>query len=732
MFGQHHLRCLGAFFYCCGRKLKNPEESHAKRRELHAERYPDCIPAGTAMIQRGLPGGRGWPGADLSDASFSDESTGLPFRTTRLAVERGVPGPRGSVGNGLGMVGPMFTPQWVPSPLPGHASPTATRFLKKKPQTDVHVGASVARTSASSAAALQRLSRFEEKLKARVTGPTATPGARRQPSASPSPGAPPTVELAVSMPGDELSGNGSRFLKKKKTTMMMTSTPAESLGNTEPPRPTASAAPREDALCNRDTARTGGSGARTLTPVGAVDSDEEEMRRLLGSSFESHDSERKHARSPQTPTNRNRFLKMREATSTEPPGGSAPRLPPSPPEMGRAKRSPVHEDRTARSPSVMRRGAVKRSPSPASIRSEVNSDDERFSDASVAPSRRDDVSSASASDDFKMNLMTVDDLLPALPVSDPPPIKRGHERSAFSSDVRQPKAHHLSDKPSAGTTRNLRTPSPRTRMSSENSSIEKSSEIATMSEVSDVSERLEVASIRDGGDHSSASSLSHGRIGSRGGKPSRSVSPVDSDSAASNYSEDFEEDDDSCDADARRPSHSGDSSPRSESPASGSSSLRPRGRRESSRLRTRGLTDSVRRDVKRRGRNAAVQTVPGLNYAWVQDAALTAEHAGKYAAPMPIASHFISGETLEALTTYRPSTLALEELLRGQLELTREFVSRCQGLHASLVEALAQERYPYTTLAETRQFLERNRRPKLTMEEAQEQVLREMREYHYL
>uniref|UniRef100_S4RXI5 DUF4614 domain-containing protein n=1 Tax=Petromyzon marinus TaxID=7757 RepID=S4RXI5_PETMA len=232
-------------------------------------------------------------------------------------------------------------------------------------------------------------------------------------------------------------------------------------------------------------------------------------------------------------------------------------------------------------------------------------------------------------------------------------------------------------------------------------------------------------------DHSSASSLSHGRIRSRGGKPSRSVSPVDSDSAASNYSEDFEEDDDSCDAGARRPSHSRDSSPRSESPASGSSSLRPRGRRESSRLRTRGLTDSVRRDVKRRGRNAAVQTVPGLNYAWVQEsknAALTAEHAGKYAAPMPIASHFISGETLEvaALTTYRPSTLALEELLRGQLELTREFVSRCQGLHASLVEALAQERYPYTTLAETRQFLERNRRPKLTMEEAQEQVLREM------
>ncbi|CAN0129837.1 unnamed protein product [Lampetra fluviatilis] len=687
------------------------------------------------MIQRGLPGGRGWPGADLSDASFSDESTGLPFRTTRsrLAAERGVPGPRGSVGSGLGMVGPMFTPQWGPSPLPGHASPTATRFLKKKPQTDIHVGASVARTSASSAAALQRLSQFEEKLKARVTGPTAVPGGRRQPSASPSPGAAPsTVERSVSMPGDELSGNGSRFLKKKKKTTMMTSTPAESLDDTDPPRPSASAAPREDASRTRDAARTGGSGARTRTPVGAVDSDEEEMRRLLGSSFESHDSERKQPRSPQTPTNRNRFLKMREAASTEPPGGSAPRLPLSPPETGRAKRSPVHEDRTARSPSVMRRGAVNRSPSPASIRSEVNSDDERFSDASVAPSRRDDVSSPSTSDDFKMNLMTVDDLLPAIPVSDPPPIKHGHERSALSSDVRQPKARHLSDKPSAGTTRNLRTPSPRTRMSSENGSIEKSSEIATMSEVSDVSERLEVASIRDGGDHSSASSLSHGRIGSRGGKSSRSVSPVDSDSAASNYSEDFEEDDDSRDAGARTPSHSRESSPRSQSLTSGRSSLRPGGRRESSRLRTRGLTDSVRRDVKRRGRNASVQTVPGLSYAWVQDAALAAEYAGKYAAPMPIASHFISGETLEALTTHRPSTLALEELLRGQLELTREFVSRCHGLHTSLVEALAQERYPYTTLAETRQFLERNRRPKLTMEEAQEQVLREMREYHYL
>ncbi|XP_046712861.1 uncharacterized protein C19orf44 homolog [Silurus meridionalis] len=103
-----------------------------------------------------------------------------------------------------------------------------------------------------------------------------------------------------------------------------------------------------------------------------------------------------------------------------------------------------------------------------------------------------------------------------------------------------------------------------------------------------------------------------------------------------------------------------------------------------------------------------------------------------YIDPTPVASHMISAEAVEALTAYSPAAFALNDMLRQQLTLTTNFIQSSRHLHRAMLESLGPADYRYTTLEDTKEFIRCNRPPKLTMEDALEEVLQEMRDYHYI
>ncbi|KAK2869231.1 hypothetical protein Q7C36_001102 [Tachysurus vachellii] len=138
--------------------------------------------------------------------------------------------------------------------------------------------------------------------------------------------------------------------------------------------------------------------------------------------------------------------------------------------------------------------------------------------------------------------------------------------------------------------------------------------------------------------------------------------------------------------------------------------------------------------VTQHKKDATVQTqAEGLVYAWSSDQAVLGLSVGmSYVDPTPVASHVISAEAVEALTAYSPAVFALNDMLRQQLTLTRSFIQSSRHLHQSILESLGPADYRYTTLEDTKEFIRCNRPPKLTMEDALEEVLQEMKDYHYI
>lgn len=97
-----------------------------------------------------------------------------------------------------------------------------------------------------------------------------------------------------------------------------------------------------------------------------------------------------------------------------------------------------------------------------------------------------------------------------------------------------------------------------------------------------------------------------------------------------------------------------------------------------------------------------------------------------YVDPVPIASHVVSPDAIEALTAYNPAALALNDLLRQQLSLTRRFADASRELHGALLQALGPPSFRYHTLQEARQYIRRHRPTRLTMEAALEEVKQEL------
>ncbi|KAL3869783.1 hypothetical protein ACJMK2_042420 [Sinanodonta woodiana] len=93
--------------------------------------------------------------------------------------------------------------------------------------------------------------------------------------------------------------------------------------------------------------------------------------------------------------------------------------------------------------------------------------------------------------------------------------------------------------------------------------------------------------------------------------------------------------------------------------------------------------------------------------------------------PTPIATHVVSADALEAMTAYSPAMLALHDMLKQQLQLTREFIENQKYLYRSYVENI-ESSYRYTTLKDTKNYIRKHRKKKLTFKEALRLVDAEM------
>ncbi|XP_075681457.1 uncharacterized protein C19orf44 homolog isoform X2 [Rhinoderma darwinii] len=417
---------------------------------------------------------------------------------------------------------------------------------------------------------------------------------------------------------------------------------------------------------------------------GTMESEEEEMLHLVGSSVElSENDERwwklpKPPRTPSPPSKSTPRRKLHHSPAAI--GFASPRRPPSrlpsrtpsPPSYG----SPRFPRRTrsltrfrSRSPSPSVRSSLN-SPSPrtklgrrtpVSQRSDIKSLDELFS-------RPEDLSSAS-SNDFKLNILSLDELV--LPVdTEEPKVKISKKLKDLSSGQEQGHSPRMDAK-------SFR----RQSISEEESVLEAHTETSKDSEI--LTHR-----------HKEDSRFSEHYI------PEAS----DISTIHSGYSEDFEES-----------MHTATEHSLKSDSYSYSRSISPKNSILSS---NHSYTPNKARAWKKKAvkiqrvtvKEIAVQTSDaGFTYHWPH-ASIGVEHtAVPFMDPVSMVSHVVSPDLIEALTTYNPMALALNDMLKRQLFLTRSFVDMAQQLYLSTVTSLENESYCYTTLENTKEYIQKQR-----------------------
>ena len=96
--------------------------------------------------------------------------------------------------------------------------------------------------------------------------------------------------------------------------------------------------------------------------------------------------------------------------------------------------------------------------------------------------------------------------------------------------------------------------------------------------------------------------------------------------------------------------------------------------------------------------------------------------APKYLDPSPIAATVVDQEALEAVTSYNPAMIALNDLLRHQIQLTRQYIDNSWRLYRAYAEPEAKGTHRYTTLKGTIKYMKKNAPSVISYEEALRQV----------
>ncbi|KAM6310725.1 uncharacterized protein C19orf44 homolog [Podargus strigoides] len=317
-----------------------------------------------------------------------------------------------------------------------------------------------------------------------------------------------------------------------------------------------------------------------------------------------------------------------------------------------------------------------------SDRSEIKSLDELFSKGADAED-----STSSSSDDFRLNILSLDDLAPNI-TSEAAELKKEETDVPLTqeSNKNQKKPPFLVEKDQAS----LKT--------------------STVTDVNDASEGDIEKTVTE-------AEISDHLSGVSPGSPRHKEDYLDDDERTVNseYSEDFESSVSTTDthsvvkmSEERFEScvYSGGHPPSTSSP-----------------LFTREQQVQVHRVTVK---DTAVQTVDSLfTYCWSKTNTTAVLHpplGNSYVDPVPIASHVISMDAVEALTAYSPSALALNTMLKQHLLLTQQFVENIHHLHFSLVELLENEKFHYHTLEEAKEYIKNHRSPPLTIKQARKQI----------
>ncbi|XP_059687619.1 uncharacterized protein C19orf44 homolog [Gavia stellata] len=318
-----------------------------------------------------------------------------------------------------------------------------------------------------------------------------------------------------------------------------------------------------------------------------------------------------------------------------------------------------------------------------SDRSEIKSLDELFSKAADAED-----STSSSSNDFRLNILSLDDLAPSITSEAAELKQKGTDiQITQESNRNPPKVTFLMEKDQAS--------------------------FKTTSAVTDVNDTSE-------GDMEKTvteAEISEHLSGVSADFPRHKQDYLDHDERTVNseYSEDFET---SLSTTDREPiskmseEHSESCTYSGKHPSSASSPLL-----------TRERHNQVHRVTVK---ETAVQTVEHpFTYCWSKTntaAVLDPSVGNSYIDPVPIASHVVSTDAVEALTAYSPSILVLNAMLKQHLMLTQQFVENIQHLHVSLVESLENEKFHYHTLEEAKEYIKNHKSPPLTIEQAREEI----------